>query len=346
MKLLIQACWKWTRLWPLSKEKKPKQFMEINWKTFIKRTKNRFNDFLESENDIFYSILGKQKKNLINAVWKVNHDRIIFWNKKAKENISNILISVYTMLKNWIDKNENIIMTWSDLYFENEKNLQNDIQTAIHFLEKNPDKIILSWIEPTEASESFWYIECWKEISKNIFEIDNFKEKPNKQKAEDYLKKWNYFWNWWVFLFKLWFFWEEAEKLCPELSKIIKETIDENKDYWEFIWNNFDEPIDKLIFEKSDKLRCIKIENSWWSDVWNFESLHLLSEKDENWNYISKSKNKVITQNSTWNYIKSESKNIILNWINNLVIIEDWNNLVILDKKDSKGLKELIEKVT
>lgn len=345
MKLLIQACGKWTRLWPLSKEKNPKQFMEINWESFIKRTQNRFDDFLDSKNDIFYSVLENQKWNLEKIFWEINWNQIIFWNKIAKENISNILISLYLMLKKWINKNENIIMTWSDLYFENEEKLKNELKKWINFLDKNPEKIILNWIKPTKASEEFGYIECWKEISENIFSVENFKEKPDKINAKKYIEKWNYFWNWWIFLFKLWYFWEEAEKLCPKLCELIKKSIDENLDYSEIIWTNFDEPIDKLIFEKSKNIVCLKVENSWWNDVWNFEALHFLSEKNKDWNYISKKNKEIIAENSTWNYIKSETKNIILNWINNLVIIEDWDNLIILDKNDSKWVKKLTKKL-
>lgn len=341
MKLLIQACGKWTRLWPLSKEKKPKQFIEINWEAFIKKTKNRFLKFLKSEKDVFYSILKNQEENLIESIWNVEKKQIIFWSEKAKENSPNILIAIYKMLKSWIDENEDIIMTWSDLYFDNEEKLTKQLKYGIDYIKENPEKILLTGIKPTESSDSFWYIECWNKLAKKVFEIESFKEKPNKEKAEEYFKKWNFLWNWWIFIFKLWFFWKESERLNPEFCKLIKEVIDNEKDYLELDSNNFDKPIDKLVFEKSKNLACIKIENSWWNDVWNFESLHSLSKKDESLNCIIKWKNQVIAKNSHWNFIQAKWKNIILNWVNELVVIEDWENLVILNKKDSKWLKEL-----
>ena len=86
MLALILACGRWTRLWPLSRESKPKQFIKLWNKSFIQNTIDYYSSIVRS--DSFYiSILEKQIENLKSSLFNdIEDEKIIFWDVNAKEN--------------------------------------------------------------------------------------------------------------------------------------------------------------------------------------------------------------------------------------------------------------------
>ena len=320
------ACGKWTRLWPLSTGSKPKQFISLWDKTLINHTQVRFS----SLNPItYYSILEDQIDNLNSSLTnKPKKENILFWDPKAKENAINILLSLKSLINKGISLDTSIIMTWSDIYIDENDKFLDSTKKALSFIEDNPKHILLFGIKPDTPSTSFWYIETEK--NSIVSPVVSFKEKPDINLAQEYFKKWNYLWNSWVFAFKLWTIWNEI----LELLDIENWALDISKIP--------DIPIDKLIFEKSNKLSCIKLENIWWSDVWSFKSFHELSLKlnNQKWtNYLAENDSKMHTINSNWNFISTSSSDIILCWVNDLVIIEKKWKIYVMNKNDSKSIK-------
>ncbi len=347
MLALILACGRWTRLWPLSRESKPKQFIKLWNKSFIQNTIDYYSSIVRS--DSFYiSILEKQIENLKSSLFNdIEDEKIIFWDVNAKENLSNILISIYSLINKWVSKSENIIMSWSDVFIKDWEKLLSYIKTWTSYIENNPRKILLCWISPDYPTSNFWYIETEKRSSNwfdTIFDIESFKEKPDKDLALEYVTSWNYLWNSWIFIFKLWFFWEECKSISPILCKEIKNSIINNEKF--SIKKEFDIPVDTAIFEKSKNLSCIKLENIWWSDVWSFETYHdVLDKQSDNNVEINKWNWKIYEFNSKNNLVISWNKNVIINWLSNISVIENWSEIYIWNIKESWSIKQLINKL-
>ena len=345
MLALLMACGRWTRLWPLSRENMPKQFVELWDKVFIQNIVDIYKP-LVWESGFYISILKDQISNLKSSLdFDINNDRIIYGDKSANENLSNILISIYSMLKSWVSEKETIIMSWSDIFIKNQSTFLLQLKSAISFVENNNDKILLCWIKPEFASTWFWYIETEIDsIVSWIFNIKSFKEKPDKVLAQKYFESWNYFWNAWVFVFKLWFFWDKCKQLIPEICKNIEESINKWEEF--NISEKDDIPVDQAIFEKSNSLVCLWLEGVWWSDVWTFESFYNICKTDEDDNFKKVSwKWEIFTFDSQWNLIISENKNIIVNWVSGLVVVENKWEIFISNMKKSECVKQILSKL-
>lgn len=313
----------------------------------MQNTVDYYSSLVKQEN-FYISILENQIWNLNSSLnYDIGINQVIFWDPNANENLSNILISIFSLINNNTSLSETVVMSWSDVFIKDKKKLVTYLEKWIKYNESNQDKILLCWIKPEKAIAGFWYIETSKTSEKefdSIFELKSFKEKPNQLLAEKYVKSWNYLWNSWIFIFKLWFFWEECKLILPWLCKEIEDSFKENKKF--SISKKFDIPVDTAIFEKSKNLSCMRLENVWWSDVWSFTSFHKIWKKCKNKNIkIEKSKWKIFSFNSNNNLIISEEKNIIVNWLSNIVVIENWSEIYIWNIEESSSIKNIVNSI-
>lgn len=295
-KLLVAACWKGTRLWPLSIASKPKQFVNLGDISLVRLTSDRFR--LPKE-DVFYLTLPQYQEILLSQC-QTDSNQIVYGDPNAKENFKNIRAWLNQMASKWVSLNETIILTWSDNYIANHDKFLTYINEWLHYIDENPWQILLYACKPSKPSTQFGYIEC-SDLCWNIKKVISFREKPDLKTAQIYLDKGNYLWNMGTFIFKLGNILDIIDSLCP--------------------WNpkDYDKPIDKVIFEKCSNMACYCTQDIWWNDVWTFESFYEVSPKDKDWNSVYWCAE---FRNAQSNLVVSESKNVVIEWLNNVVVIE------------------------
>lgn len=338
-----------TRLWPLSRKSKPKQFIDFSgsgtmFTQTIRRFKNKkvFSDPIIMGNIAHEKLIDNEvKKN------KLKNSKIIL-EPKAKNTAPAIAATIEYLHKKGMD-NEIVVFLPSDAYIDNSDDFSSYLIEGKEIAEQN--KIVVFGIKPLYPEIGYGYIKLGDKKNNNSFLVDKFVEKPDIETAIEFLKDGHYLWNAGIFMTKVSVLLELFKKHSPTLIQNIETTIKNsveklNKFYLDK--DNFlkseEISIDYAIIEKLDSSNLAVISmNIIWSDLGSFKSLYDIDTNKNKDNNIVRGK--AILHNSENCYIKSNKKIICCTDVDDLVIVEDKNIILIMKKDKSQNVKKLIEKI-
>lgn len=323
-----------TRLWPVSRANYPKQFCEFFDQSFLLTTYNR----LKSINTPWVITLDSMK-SLTEKTIPIPDDQLII-EPLGKNTAPAIALLCYKMSQS-IDKNSVIGVFPADHLIFNEKTFYKVLELANN--EALNGKIVTLGVQPNYPSTAFGYIEVDNSDKPaandklKAYKVKSFREKPSEQKAQEYIKQDNFFWNAGIFVFKLSTMIQAFENNMPDLwSKVTSINID-NLDQ---VYANLSSiSIDYGIMEKANNISCIPADLGW-SDVGSWDEVARLFEEAPN--LKSQSKASVYSYKSSSNFVYSvKNKTIGLSNVEDLIIVDTPDSLLVTKKGESQSVKDL-----
>lgn len=336
-----------SRLWPLSREKLPKQLLAIvDDRTMLQNTVLRCNN-LPMKNLLI--ICNKEHSFLIQQQVKELNLDISY--KIVAEPMGRDTSAAVATAALFGEKEDITLIVPCDHVFDS--NAFSNI--VLDGMEYSENSIVTFGIKPTRPETGYGYIEADK-ISKQTLQ---FVEKPDYKTACDYLNSDNFYWNAGVFLFK--------NKIMLQCFKNYASDILENcKDCLSNIDCTFQQNDIVNLPEKFVECRAISVdyaimenlckekEKSWeiqkitlaydsiWCDIGSFNALHehLLDDENTNRNIL---KGDIISNNTTNCYIETENALVATFGINNLVIVNTRDALLVCNKDDSQQVKKIVD---
>lgn len=342
---LIMAGGKGTRFWPLSTEEKPKQFLNlIGEETMIQMTVNRIKPIIPIER--VFVCTGEMYVDLVKEQLPELPEQNIIIEPEGRNTTPCIALSAFVIKKYY--KDANMIVLPSDHLISDEDEFRNVIKNADEFVKENKEAIITLGMEPTRAETGYGYIRYGndeKEINNHkVIKVDAFVEKPNKEKAEAYIKEGNYLWNGGMFLWSADNILNQIEKYSNDTYKALKDIeIVANEEIQELINNNYHKTeaisIDYAVMEKSDSIYVVP-SRFGWDDVGSWEALDRYREKDDKGNVLVGSA-KVV--DSHGNLVISSSHDIVVEGLRDIYVIENDGKILVGHKSNVANVKELKE---
>lgn len=321
-----------SRLFPLSRNNYPKQFLKLNsnltliQETILRLKKCNIKEIIIASNIKYKNILIYNLKELNNEIKEINIKIIL----EPKSNNTAPIINL--ILKYNLDKK--ILFVPSDHLF-NDIILNQKIKELIN----KTEKVGLIGIKPTYPATGFGYIK----VDENL-NILNFIEKPALNKAEEFINN-NYLWNSGIFLldanYILNLFKQFKINIYNSINNCILKEL-ENNIY--LIDDNYLDieniSIDYAIIENLNFTDIkLVIYDDLWTDIGSFKALYDIAVKNnDNINNLEN----IINHNSTNCYINS-NKQVMLNHVNNLSIIDTPDMLLISDLNNSESVKKIYE---
>ena len=342
---LIMAGGKGTRFWPKSTEEKPKQFINlIGDKTMLQITIERINKIIPLEN-IFICTSEKYAYIVKEQLPKLNERNIIL-EPCARNTAPCILLS--TLYIKELYKDANIIVLPSDHIIGNVDQFLNVIESGNDFINQNKDGIVTIGIMPTRPETGYGYIKKDGIVtninSNDIVKVEKFVEKPNLERALEYLKEQKYLWNAGMFIFNTNYMIQEFKNNLHDMYNNLS-TLPSIKDdnYYvklKEIYENCEKvSIDYGIIEKSNNIYVIPSEFGW-DDVGTWESIGRYVDNDSNGNII---KGDVVIDNAKNCIVYGNDKKIILVDIDDIFCV-DSDEVIIVGKRDKiNGINEYRE---
>jgi mannose-1-phosphate guanylyltransferase len=362
-----------TRLWPVSRKLFPKQFCKFVDKTSLFQDTVIRNSELCSKNFIVTS--EDQYFLAFDQLKEIDYNNYSFLLEPVGRNTAPA-IAISCML---VEEDDIVFVTPSDHVINNLDNYKNVVELAKSEAKKG--KIVTFGIKPTHAHTGYGYIEIELRrtgvrdmglgVEKNklspesrvpnpdsfssVFSVKSFKEKPDKETAEEYLKKGNFLWNSGMFVFKAGVFLSELKKYSPEIyekSKIAVDNMKRNKDLCSennkcFYRINIDDmrniPANSIDYAVIEKSSCVKVIpcDIGWDDLGSFDALFKYFPKDENGN--TKDEN-FINMNSRNNMVISTQKRTIATIdTEDLVIIDTPDALLVTRKGSTEKIKDIVD---
>ena len=328
-----------TRLWPLSRESFPKQFldlldtgMSLFQMTLLRAKKMNSKKILLIANYQHRFVILEQIRNLGMSEMVSDGDKHalidIIFEPCGKNTMPVAIISAFIAEKYGL---ENVILLPSDHVVKNEESLNQSIIKANDFLSSN-DGIVIFGISPNIPHIGYGYIKKAEQISDfEVFKVEKFIEKPNLEKAQEYIEDTNYSWNSGIFVYNAKFLLNSVEKSNNEMYKNTELAYNNMQ-----IKNSFNllnekhfsdikgDSIDYVLLEKTDKAFVMQLNNIGWNDLGNFDEIYKLMPKNEDENFV-------LGKNCYLNNVKNSH---IINKTDNLLAVSDTENTLVVAMKD------------
>jgi len=322
-----------TRLWPISRNLMPKQFVKLfDNQSLFQLTLNRNSKFAQNS----FIVSNENQYFLALDQIEENPSFLLENSKFLLEPIGRNTAPAIALACMVCDRDEIVLVTPSDHIIKNENEYQKVIERAIELA--NDDYLVTFGITPTFAQTGFGYIEA------NGENVKSFKEKPNLELAQEYLKAGNYYWNSGMFCFKAGVFLDELEKYSPEIYKMSKKAI-EGKNSNMIRINQDDmlkipeDSIDYAVMESSDRVKVVESSIDW-SDLGSFDALYKELPKDISGNTINENHISIDSKN---NFIYGNNKKIVTIDVEDLIIVETGDALLISKKGSSQKVKQAVK---
>lgn len=336
MKIIILAGGGGTRLFPLSRDCYPKQFLHvIGDKSLLAQTIERFLGLVEAKDIIIvtnerYIFHVQSELKTINA-----QEAHIITEPMGKNTAPAIaLAQSYCQDVLQCDKDEVLFVSPSDHLIKPIDAFQDLIKNAQDVAK---DNIVTLGIKPTKPEIGYGYIEAEKNnnLAKKVI---SFKEKPDLATAQEYISSGNYYWNGGMFMFSI-------ATMQAELTKYMPSIIDITQNGYQYTVDNFvdmpDISIDYAVAEKSQKMMMIPMENIYWNDIGSFDAIaEVLSDKDKN-----VFKGDILAENCADTMIIGNTRLIAGIDLENLMIIDTPDALLVAKKGESQKVKNIVNKL-
>lgn len=335
-----------TRLWPVSRQSKPKQFSSFfGDKSLFQETILRFNDPQKFSKPII--ICNNEHRFMVASQLDEiqTYARAIILEPSSRNTAGAIATVAHFISQN--NPDEIMLICPADHLIKDTQNFTNAVyKVAKLALEK---LLITFGIKPQYPETGYGYILKSSAINdSNAFMVDKFIEKPSAQVAEKLLENSNCYWNSGIFLFCARTYLESLKILNNEIFEIAKNCLAKAQKDLDFIRLEAKEyekcpniSIDYAIMEKAQNIALAPLDIDW-SDVGSWQSLYRLSAKNSDQNYIE---GKIITLKTSDCYIRSEGPLVACLGVNNLIIIATKDVFLVANIKDSQSIKELFETV-
>tara|TARA_B100001093_G_scaffold215568_1_gene206863 strand:+ start:312 stop:1769 length:1458 start_codon:yes stop_codon:yes gene_type:complete len=337
-----------TRLWPLSRKSFPKQFLSINNindKSLLQSTQERLagiKDLIEPIlicNNAHRFIVAEQMREI-----NIKPNSILL-EPFGRNTAPAILLAAFKSLET--EDNPNLLVLSSDHQINNHRKFRDMVEIGKVY--SKDEKLVTFGVIPKSPETGYGYIKAEKPFKKKNLEgikIAEFVEKPNLNKAKEYIKDSSFTWNSGIFMFKAKTIINEIKDICPEIFKVCEETFIKSKKDLDFLRFNEDSfrscpniSFDNAVMENTKKGIVIPLDAEW-SDMGSWKSVWQNSDKDKDGNFR---KGRVISEKNRDCYLISENKLLVSCGISNLVIIDTDDVTLVADKNESESIKKIVK---
>lgn len=342
---LIMAGGKGTRFWPLSTEKKPKQFLNlIGDKTMIQMTVDRIRPIIPIER--IFVCTGDSYVDLVKSQLPDIPEKNIIVEPEGRNTAPCIALSAMIIKKYYNDAT--MVVLPSDHLIKDEDSFRNILLDGKKYLKENDKAILTLGMTPNRPETGYGYIKFSKDktyINNNeVIKVDKFVEKPNLEKALEYLADGSYLWNGGMFIWTVNNILDQIKEFIPKTYNALKNieqiNVNELQGYINENYGKTDSiSVDYAILEKSNEIYVIPSDFGW-DDVGSWEALDRYREKDDNGNIFIGKINSIDSNN---NLIISKNHNVIIHGLNDIYIIENDGNIIVGKKEEVSKIKSLKE---
>lgn len=342
---IIMAGGSGSRLWPLSRQLNPKQFLPLANADFsmlqatIQRLDglgaalprlicNEQHRFLAAEQ---LRLLGLEKAGiLLEPVGRNTAPAIALAALQACSEAEDPILLVLA----------------ADHLIKDVEAFQTCIQTALPLAQDG--KLVTFGIVPTHAETGYGYIEQGIDVGVGGFKVSRFVEKPDLVTAQEYLANGSYFWNSGMFMFRASRYLEELETYRPDILAACRAALAGGSQDMHFTRVDEaafaacpDDSVDYAVMEKTADAVVVPLD-AGWSDIGSWTALWDVSDKDQQGNVF---KGDVLNQQSRNTYVHADSRLVATVGLDDLVIVETKDAVLVAHKDHVQDVKKIVEQL-
>ena len=332
-----------SRFWPMRTPECPKQFIDVMGcgKSLIQLTAERFSGVCPQEN--MWVVTSEKYISIVREQLPEIPESNILAEPCARNTAPCIAYACWKIKK--MHPNANVVVTPSDALVIDTAEFRRVVEKALRFTDSG-SAIVTLGIKPSRAETGYGYIAAGDAITtdKEMYIVDAFKEKPDKDTAETYLAAGNYFWNAGILVWNVRTITSVMRVYAPGIAQIFDRifpdfyTEKESATIQKLFPTCESISIDYAVMEKAQEIFVLPASFGW-SDLGTWGALHGLLPQDKSGNAtvgadvrLYDSKNCIVHA--------SQEKRVVVQGLDGYIIAEKDNTLLICRLEEEQRIKE------
>jgi mannose-1-phosphate guanylyltransferase len=336
-----------TRLWPLSRSARPKQFIRLQGdKSLFQTAVERLNGFF-SPDHIYIVTVADQAVELKRQAPQIPDENYLI-EPKPRGTASVVGLAAVAIRQR--DPQGVMAVLTSDHFIKNVRLFHNLLQSGYQLASEG--FLVTLGIRPTYPGTGYGYIQRGERLGDYddipAYGVARFKEKPDELTARTFLEMGDHDWNSGMFIWSVDRIWREMTRLMPDLASRLREIEadwqTENKQStllsaWEKITP---QTIDYGIMEKASRVVVLHAENLGWNDVGTWESLFEVFSADDYGNIVLQSQHVDLDTKNTLVCSEGSDRLIVTVGVENMVIVDTGDTILVCSREQSQKIKEVV----
>lgn len=335
-----------SRLWPMSRELYPKQFLRLNSeKSMLQETISRLTGL-----EITSPILICNEQHRFLAAEQLRQLDLtagsIILEPAGRNTAPAIALAALSATVGGDDPL--LLVLAADHVIADQDAFQQAVKNAAPYADQG--KLVTFGIVATGPEIGYGYIQRGDTLPGNevAYSVKRFVEKPDLETANNYITSGEYYWNSGMFIFRAKTYLDELAKYRPDIFDACQRSFSSIKKdcFQDFIRVDTeaflscpDESIDYAVMEKTSEGVVIPLD-AGWNDVGSWSALWEVNEKDDNENCVT---GDVFTHNSNGCYINTDETLVAAIGVNNLVIVNTKDAVLVIDKSQVQDVKKIVQ---
>jgi mannose-1-phosphate guanylyltransferase/mannose-6-phosphate isomerase len=340
-----------SRLWPLSRQHLPKQFLSLDGEaSLLQTTIDRLSPAIKAENILIVTQETHAKGEAYHALLPYH----TLFEPVGRNTAPAIALAAAQLMADGSDPI--MVVLPADHIIKDAARFRGHLSIAIKAAENG--RLITFGIQPTRPDTGFGYIKVHRDPAADkeapggtcdmseVYTVERFTEKPDHATAEHFLKQGDYYWNSGMFVWRASVILAEIRRHLPAVHQIAQTILEESRagmPFQQAVEEHFAAmpsiSIDYGVLEKSDRVSLIPCDIGW-NDVGSWHAVHEISAKDGNGNTLQ---GNVIALECHNSLIRAEKRLVAAIGVEDLCVIETTDAVLISKSDQTQRVREVVD---
>lgn len=345
MYVLIMAGGTGTRLWPRSRAARPKQFLPLlSERSMLQETVDRIRPLAPPERILIAT--GRAYVDLVAEQLPDLPRHNIIGEPSGKGSAPCIGLGALQIQR--ADPDALMVVLSSDHQIQKVEVFREALRAATEVARQG--YLVTLGIQPSEPHTGYGYIQRRAPLGSfngfQAFEVARFVEKPDRARAEEYLRSGQYSWNAGIFIWRADVILEAFRRYLPRLSEQLATIAaaggPQASGAWEATWQTIDGiTIDYGIMERAERVAVIPVDIGW-SDVGDWDTLTSLAAGDAS-NVVQADHLGIDTTNTL---VYSDSPRLIATLgLDGFLVIDTGDALMVAPRSRAQDVKKIVDEL-
>ena len=349
---VILAGGRGTRFWPLSRKKRAKQLLALDGKqTMIQQTISRLLRLTPAKQ--FWVVTNNDlRPEILRQVAKLRHEQIIA-EPVGRNTAPAIGLAAFLLQRDHPDALIGLFP--SDHVISNEQRFREVLTEGIE-IAAGGENIVVLGIEPSRAETGYGYIEAGSLSSGNARHVRRFTEKPNAERAAEFVRSGNFYWNSGMFLWSAQTLTNALKEHLPKTASVLEKIAAEygTRKFASALRRLYPKceniSVDYAILEprsakgeQDSNIFCLRADFGW-NDLGSWTALHehqAAKQTSSDGNLISAQG--IFTLNASGNYVHSPKKFVAVVGVTDIVVVETEDALLVTSRQNSQDVGQVVK---
>lgn len=340
---VIMAGGSGTRFWPVSRQKLPKQFLNITGeRSLIQTAFDRCQPVIPAE-----------------RFWVVTNTSMI---PTTAEHLPDVpgshlvaepcgrntapCVALAAMLLTIEDPEAVMLVMPADHVISPHERFQQAVNTAVTAVQEDASRLVLFGVPPTSPATGFGYIERGAQLGDDVYQVATFREKPDRDTATSYLEQGTFYWNCGIFVWQAKTILHELASHQPEIASRLEELKPAvGTDQWDIALQSvFPQmpsiSIDYAVLEHASSIAVVEAPFDW-DDVGSWEAMARLNPTDEQGNTVL---GKAALTDCRNCIVRSTiDHTVAVSGLDNCIVVQTADATLVADRRDENAVRKLVD---